>query len=288
MKQQSERFPVQRLCKIAGVSTSGYYAWRKRPPSQRAREDALLLADIHQVHADSHGSYGYRRVFAALLALKHKKMKGAFGRDRVARLMRQYGIRSNRKRRRKSTTRVTKILPDVGNLLGRQFTTEQPNKAWVSDISYVPTGEGWLYLAVVLDLYARRVVGWAVSSRLTQELACRALRMAIINRRPPAGLIHHSDRGSQYTSWAYRDLLTRHQLQMSMSKTGSCFDNAVAESFFATIKSEWLAQQRFATRQEARTAIFYFIEVFYNVAGRPLRELPAAALDAWLSKSAGI
>lgn len=247
---------------MTGVSTSGYYAWRKRPPSRRAVEDQLLLQDIHKIHAQSHGSYGYRRLFAALLALKRKKVKA--GRDRVARLMRQHGIVSNRKRRRKSTTRVTKVLPDVPNLLGRQFTTEQPNTAWVSDISYVRTGEGWLYLAVVIDLYARRIVGWAASSRLTQDLACQALQMAITHRRPPLGLIHHSDRGSQYTSQAYRHILTRHQMRMSMSQTGSCFDNAVAESFFATIKTEWLHRQRFATRQAARTAIFYFIEVFYN------------------------
>ena len=244
---------------MMGVSTSGYYAWRKRPPSQRVLEDTQLLADIRQIHTESHESYGYRRVFRALIALRHK-----VGRDRVARLMRQNGIVANRKRRRKSTTRVTKVLPQVPNLLERDFAVKRPNAVWVADISYVRTGEGWLYLAVIIDLYARRVVGWAASSRLTQDLALSALQMAIIRRRPPAGLIHHSDRGSQYTSQAYQSLLARYQMQPSMSRTGSCFDNAVAESFFSTLKCEWLFGQRFATRQEALTAIFYFIEVFYN------------------------
>jgi putative transposase len=242
-----------------GVSTSGYYAWLKRPPSQRVQVDEVLLADIRRIHAASHESYGYRRVLRALLALRHK-----VGRDRVARLMRQNGIVAKRKRRRKSTTRVTRLLPEVPNLLNRNFVVAQPNKAWVADITYVRTSEGWLYLAIIVDLYARRVVGWAASPRLTQELALKALQMAITRRRPPAGLIHHSDRGSQYTSQAYRRLLGQHRLRLSLSKTGSCFDNAVAESFFATLKCEWLFRQRFATRQAALTAIFYFIEVFYN------------------------
>ena len=241
------------------VSTSGYYLWLKRPPSRRAIEDATLLAEIRRIHAQSHQSYGYRRILRALIALRHK-----VGRDRVVRLMRQNGIAANRKRRRKSTTRVTRVLPWVPNLLDRNFVAKRPNAIWVSDISYVRTGEGWLYLAVVIDLYARRIVGWAASSRLTQQLALNALHMAIKHRRPPMGLIHHSDRGSQYTSQAYRSLLAHHGFQMSMSKTGSCFDNAVAESFFSTLKCEWLHRQRFATRQVARTAIFYFIEVFYN------------------------
>ncbi len=242
-----------------GVSTSGYYAWRKRRPSQRAAENQALLATICQIHANSHGSYGYRRVFRALLALGYQ-----VGQERVARLMRQHHLRGNRKRRRKATTRVTRLLPDIPNLLKRQFAADRPDAAWVADISYIRTSEGWLYLAVVIDLYARRVVGWATSSRLTQELAVSALQMALKRRRPPTGLIHHSDRGSQYTSYVYRWLLVQHGIRMSMSKTGSCFDNAVPESFFSTLKCEWLYQQRFATRQEAVTAIFYFIEVFYN------------------------
>lgn len=241
------------------VSPSGYYAWLKRPPSRRAIEDEQLLAEIRRIHAESHESYGYRRILRALIALRHK-----VGRDRVIRLMRQNGIVANRKRRRKSTTRVTRVLSEVPNLLDRNFAAERPNAVWVSDISYVRTGEGWLYLAVVIDLYARRVVGWATSSRLTQQLALNALLMALKHRQPPTGLIHHSDRGSQYTSQAYRNLLAYHRIRMSMSKSGSCFDNAVAESFFSTLKCEWLHHQRFATRQAARTAIFYFIEVFYN------------------------
>jgi putative transposase len=259
VRRYQHRFPVQRLCRLMAVSTSGYYAWRRRPPSRRALADEQLLATIRQIHAETHECYGYRRVFRALLALRHK-----VGRDRVARLMRQNGIVAKRQKQRKSTTRVTRVLPAVPNLLHRNFTVNRPNAAWVSDISYVRTGEGWLYLAVVVDLYARRVVGWAVSSRLTKELALSALQMAITHRRPPAGLIHHSDRGSQYTSHEYQALLTRYQIRPSMSQSGSCFDNAVAESFFSTLKCEWLHRQRFATRQAAVTAIFYFIEVFYN------------------------
>ena len=259
MKSHQERFPVQRLCQVMGVSTSGYYAWRKRRPSRGAVEDDTLLADIQQIHADAHESYGYRRVWRALLALRHW-----VGRDRVARLMRQNGIVAQRKRRRKSTTRVTRVLAEVPNLLERRFSVDRPNAVWVADISYVRTGEGWLYLAVVIDLYARRVVGWSASSRLTQDLALSALRMALTHRCPPAGLIHHSDRGSQYTSQDYCRMLTHYRMRMSMSKSGSCFDNAVAESFFATLKCEWLHRQRFATRRDAQTAIFYFIEVFYN------------------------
>jgi putative transposase len=259
VKANQKQFPVQRLCQMMAVSTSGYYAWLKRLPSRRVIEDTLLLAEIRRIHAGSQQSYGYRRILRVLIALHHK-----VGRDRVARLMRQNGIAANRKRRRKSTTHVTRVLPEVPNLLNRNFVAKRPNAIWVSDISYVRTGEGWLYLAVVIDLYARRIVGWAASSRLTQQLALNALHMAIKHRRPPAGLIHHSDRGSQYTSQAYRTSLTCHRIQMSMSKTGSCFDNAVAESFFSTLKCEWLHHQRFATRQAARSAIFYFIEVFYN------------------------
>lgn len=259
MKDRQDRYPVQRLCQVMGVSTSGYYAWRKRRPSRRAVADEALLADIRQIHAEAHESYGYRRVLRALLALRHR-----VGRDRVARLMRQNGIVAQRKWRRKSTTRVTKVLPQVPNLLERRFTADRPNAVWVADISYVRTGEGWLYLAVIIDLYARRIVGWAASTRLTQDLALTALRMALTHRCPPAGLIHHSDRGSQYTSQAYCRLLARYRIRMSMSKSGSCFDNAVAESFFSTLKCEWLHRQHFTTRREARTAIFYFIEVFYN------------------------
>lgn len=259
MKSRQGRFPVQRLCQVMGVSTSGFYAWRQWRPSRRAVEDETLLADIRQIHADAHESYGYRRVLRALLALRHR-----VGRDRVARLMRQNGIVAQRKRRRKATTRVTRVLAEVPNLLARRFTVDRPNAVWVADISYVRTGEGWLYLAVIIDLYARRVVGWAAGSRLTQDLALYALRMALTHRCPPAGLIHHSDRGSQYTSQDYCRMLAHYRMRMSMSSSGSCFDNAVAESFFSTLKCEWLHRQRFATRQDARTAIFYFIEAFYN------------------------
>jgi putative transposase len=257
------------------VSTSGYYAWLKRPPSRRVIEDDSLLADIRQIHVESHESYGNRRVFRALLALRHR-----VGRDRAARLMRQNGIVSNRKRRRKSTTRTTKVLPQVPNLLERDFTVKRPNAVWVSVISYVRTGEGWLYLSVIIDLYARRVIGWASSSRLTQDLALRALQMEIARRRLAAGLIHHSDRGSQYTSQAYGRLLACYQIRISISKTGSCFDNAVAESFFSTLKWEWLhsATLRHTTRSADRDILFH----------RDVLQSPPVAFNTQLHQPNGV
>lgn len=259
MKDRQDRYPVQRLCQVMGVSTSGYYAWRKRRPSRRAVADEALLADIRQIHAEAHESYGYRRVLRALLALRHR-----VGRDRVARLMRQNGIVAQRKWRRKSTTRVTKVLPQVPNLLERRFTADRPNAVWVADISYVRTGEGWLYLAVIIDLYARRIVGWAASTRLTQDLALTALRMALTHRCPPAGLIHHSDRGSQYTSLRFTQHLQETGLVGSMGRVGTPGDNAMMESFFATVQHEVLDNRRWRSRDELRSALFVFLEITYN------------------------
>lgn len=254
-----ERFSVRLMCRLLGVSASGYYAWRGRKPAKRRQEDAELSQMIITIHDESHETYGYRRVYQTLLALKQK-----VSRRRVARLMRQLQRQGRQYRRYQATTKPGKRLPNVPDLLARSFTVDQPNKVWVSDITYIRTGQGWLYLAAVLDLFARRIVGWAMDASLTQELTLRALRMALQMRQPLPGLIHHSDHGSQYTSLEYQLLLQAHQAQPSMGRVGSCFDNAVMESFFGTLKSEWLSFQRFATRQQAITSSFYYIELFYN------------------------
>lgn len=252
-------FPVRLMCRVLGVSPSGFYAWRGRPPSQRTLANRQLLEHIKRLHAASHQTYGCLRLFWAL-----RRLGIRCGKHRVARLMAQNGIRARSKRAYKVTTRASKMPIDMPNLLQRSFTAPKPNAVWATDITYVPTREGWLYLAVVLDLYARRAVGWAMGKRLTRHLALKALQMAIAHRQPGADLIHHSDRGSQYTSHDYLSLLKRHDMQVSMSRTGSCFDNAAVESFFATLKSEWTHHRHYRTRREAATDIFYYIEVFYN------------------------
>lgn len=241
------------------VSSSGYYAWRKRGLSKRAEEDAELEGEIERIHDDSHQIYGYRRIYQALLAAGRR-----VSRRRVARLMRRLKRQGRQYRRYLVTTKPGKRLPNVPDLLERRFEADQPNRAWVADITYIPTDQGWLYLAVVLDLFSRRVVGWAMAPTLGQELTLSALRMALLKRRPLPGLIHHSDRGSQYTSHEYQLVLKAHQIRPSLGKVGACFDNAAMESFFGSLKSEWLYFHRFATRQQAMTSIFYYIESFYN------------------------
>lgn len=252
-------FPVQAMCALLEVSASGYYAWRGRPESARSRADRALTADIRRVHADNRAIYGSPRVHAALRAEGRR-----IGVNRVARLMRQHGIRGRHKRRVPRTTDSKHSLPVAPNLLGRRFTAPTPNRIWLADITYIPTGEGWLYLAVVLDTFSRRVVGWAMSETMPQELTTAALQMAITNRRPGPGLIHHSDRGSQYAARAYRRLLDEHSMLCSMSRKGDCWDNAPMESFFGSMKTELEDGNIFETRQAAKNAIFSFIEGFYN------------------------
>lgn len=254
-----DRFCVRLMCRLMQVSPSGYYAWRKGGPSKRAVEDAELEKEIVKIHDESHEIYGYRRIYKELLAAGKR-----VSRRRVARLMRKLKRQGRQYRRYVVTTKPGKRLPEVPDLLKRRFTAEEPNKAWVSDITYIRTGQGWLYLAVIVDLFSRRVVGWAMAPTLSQELPLTALRMALHTRRPLPGLIHHSDRGSQYTSQDYQFLLKAHQARPSFGHVGSCFDNAVMESFFGSLKSEWLYFQRFETRQQAITSIFYYIESFYN------------------------
>jgi len=241
------------------VSSSGYYAWCQRGLSKRAEEDAELEREIERIHDESHQIYGYRRVYQALLAAGRRVSQ-----RRVARLMRRLKRQGRQYRRYVVTTKPGKRLPHVPDLLERRFEANQPNQAWVADITYIPTAEGWLYLAVVLDLFSRRIVGWAMAATLSQELTLRALRMALLTRRPLPGLIHHSDRGSEYTSHEYQLLLKAHQARPSLGRVGSCFDNAAMESFFGSLKSEWLYFHRFDTRQQATTSIFYYIESFYN------------------------
>jgi putative transposase len=254
-----EDFPVQRLCQVLGVSQSGYFAWRSRPASCHQREDLVLLAHIRSAFARSHGTYGSPRMTREL------QDDGLnVGRRRTARLMRENGLKARQTRRFKRTTDSHHAFPVAPNLLEQNFSAERPNQKWAADISYVWTCEGWLYLAVILDLFARRVVGWAVSDRLHQELALEALHKAVAVRRPSAGLIHHTDRGSQYCSLAYQAELRRHNIRISMSGKGNCFDNAVVETFFKTLKSELVWRTVFQTRAEAKDAIGRYIDGFYN------------------------
>jgi transposase InsO family protein len=253
-------YPVRIMCAVLEVSPSGYYAWRDRPESARRAADRGLAADIRRIHADNRAVYGSPRVHAALRAEGRR-----IGVNRVARLMRYNGIRGRHKRRAPRTTDSNHSHSIAPNLLDRQFTTDTPNQVWLADITYVPTAEGWLYVAVVLDLFARRVVGWAMSETMPQELTIDALRMAIDQRRPGPGLLHHSDRGSQYAAHSYRRLLEENGMRCSMSRKGNCWDNAPMESFFGSMKTELdIDHATFETRRQARAAIFSFMESFYN------------------------
>jgi putative transposase len=254
-----EEFPVQRLCEVLGVSQSGYFAWRGRPACRRQREDMVLLAHLRSAFALSNGTYGSPRMTREL---QDDGLK--VGRRRTARLMRENGLRARQKRRFKCTTDSHHAWPVAPNIIDQDFAAERPNEKWGADISYVWTREGWLYLAVVIDLFARRVVGWAVGDRLHRDLALAALRRALLTRRPLAGLIHHSDRGSQYCSIDYQAELQRHGILTSMSGKGNCYDNAMVETFFKTLKSELVWRTVFQTRSEAEQAIARYIDGFYN------------------------
>lgn len=253
------RYPVRLLCQTLRVSPSGYYAWRKRGPSRRQQENERLLQAIWTVHQQTRGVYGYRRIFAAL------KAKGiACGKHRVRLLMQQHGLRAKRRRRYRTTTQSRHRLPVAPNILARDFSAGTANRKWVSDITFIPTHAGWLYLAVVMDLYSRQVVGWAMEPRLDKELGLKALRMALASRRPPAELLYHSDRGVQYANNDFQHLLKAHEIIASMSRTGNVYDNAPMESFFASLKKERVHFGNYRTRDEARADIFEYIEVFYN------------------------
>lgn len=261
IEAEKANYPIRVLCRVLAVSRSGFYAQRRRAPSRRCGEDRQLIEVIRAAHQASRGTYGSPRLQRELRAQGYR-----VGRHRVARLMREQGLRGCRRRRFKRTARCpTQGHSVAANWLARQFRVAAPNRVWAADMTYLWTGEGWLYLAVVLDLYSRRVVGWSMGKRLNQALAQQALDMALANRRViPGQLLHHSDRGVQYTSHAYRQRLVAHGIIASMSGKGDCWDNAVAESFFATLKIECVRDQPLFSRAQARSALFDYIEVFYN------------------------
>ncbi len=250
------------MCRVLDVSKAGYYAWRGREPSARAKADAALVEEIRIVHRQSRSRYGSPRVHRQL-----RKNGHGCGENRVARLMRLAAIRAKKRRRFRVTTTSKHEHPIAPNVLERRFLVSgvaSPNRVWIGDITYIPTREGWLYLAVLLDLRSRRVVGWAMAATLSEELAIAALRMALATRRAGAGVVHHTDRGSQYAAKAYRKILDRHGMTCSMSRKGDCWDNAVAESFFASLEWELIEDANWPTRAQARTAIFEYIETWYN------------------------
>jgi putative transposase len=256
-------FPIHTMCRTLGVSASGFYAWKKRPPSPRATADAQLAVDIVAAHKRGRRAYGSPRVHRELRAQGVR-----VGKKRIERLMRQHGVRGRRKRRFRQTTDSNHALPIVPNVLQRRFEVNAPNLAWVTDVTYVWTDEGWLYLAAILDLFSRRVVGWSTSATNDTELALGALGCALRARKPAPGLLHHSDRGSPYASGDYRDALDAHGIIASMSRTGDCWDNAVAESFFGTLKAELIEHENYASRAAAVASIADYIETFYNLQRR--------------------
>ena len=259
MDAEKAHFPVRFMCKQLGVSPSGFYAWRQRKPSLRAQDEARLVEEIHAVHRASRGTYGSPRVLAEL---RHSGRRTS--RKRVARIMREQALVARCRRRFRRTTNSNHAFPVADNVLGRKFTASAANQAWVTDITYVWTREGWLYIAALIDLFSRRVVGWAMSERIDRKLCLDALAMAVAARQPPPGLIHHSDRGSQYASHDYRRALEANGMLCSMSRKGDCWDNAVAESFWSTLKAELIDSTDWPSRKVARNAVFEFIEVFYN------------------------
>lgn len=253
------QFTVRRMCRVLRVGHSGYYAWAKRQPSERAQANQALLERIRSIYQYSRQSYGSPRLHLAL-----QRQGVACGRHRVARLMRASGLvaRAKRRLRPRTTQRAAGVIP-APNRLNQDFHATVPNQKWASDFTYIETGEGWLYLAVVLDLFSRRVIGWAMRETMDTELVEAALRMALEDRQPPPGLLHHSDQGSQYTATHYLSVLTTADSQLSMSRVATPYDNAVMESFFSTLKTECVTRP-FRTRAEARTTIFEFLEVWYN------------------------
>jgi len=252
-------YPVRRLCAALGVSASGYYAWRQRRPSQRAQANARLLARMRSLHAQSREAYGTERLWQAL-----RRQGETCGRHRVHRLRRVHGLQARRRQHYVRTRGTYQRTPPAPNRLAWPFSSPRPDHVWVADITFVPTKAGWLYLAAVLDLHTRQIVGWAMGERADQALASSALHMALDRRRPAPGAIHHSDQGSQYTSGAYQAQLREAGLVPSMSRKGMPYDNAVMESFFSSLKHELTHHERFDSLEEAKARLFDYIEVFYN------------------------
>jgi len=246
------------MCGVLGLSRSGYYAWKRRPPSIRAQTDEALMGEIARQYVENRRVYGSPRIHDAL-----KEVGIAVGRKRIARLMREHGLVAEPYRRMK-WKRPYKTACAAPNLVQRQFQVPQPNQVWAADMTAFWTGSGWVHLAIVMDLYSRRIIGWAMHGQMTERLVVDALEMAVLSRRPTGPLIHHSDQGSQYQSYLFQGKLKAYGIQMSMSRRGDCWDNAVVESFFKTAKAELLYDGRFQTREEARAELFDYIEVFYN------------------------
>jgi putative transposase len=259
IEAEKTSFPVQFMCRMLGVSRSGYYDWRDRPSSVRNRADAALTKRIRKIHERSRHTYGSPRIHAELRALGTR-----CGRKRVERLMRKARLQGCMRGRRRGTTRRSKRAAAAEDLVKRDFAATRSDKVWVADITYVATGEGFLYLAFILDVHSRRVVGWAMEDHLRTEIVVDALRMAVWRRKPAPGLVHHSDQGAQYTSLSFGERLKEVGITPSMGRTGTALDNAMAESFVSTLKAEMVSNLESPTRQAARTAIFDYLETFYN------------------------
>lgn len=260
IEEHLRSYPIKTVCSVLEVSRSGYHAWLRRPVSSRTRRRQELAAKIKAVHGENRGVYGSPRVYRALMAQGESVCQNT-----VADIMKERQIRAKSKRKfLPRTTDSVHHQPVAGNVLDRQFDAPLPNQKWAADITYIPTDEGWMYLAGVIDLCSRRIVGWSMADHLRVELVSDALKMALARRQPQAGLLHHSDRGVQYASEDYMDLLQSHDMEPSMSGKGDCWDNAAAESFWATLKTELVNHEHYATHEEARASIFEYIEVFYN------------------------
>jgi len=260
IREHAGEFPVALMCTVLAVSTSGYYEWLLRKPTARQEKRKAIAEKAAAFHARSRGIYGYRKVHRDIM----KETKLVCCAETVRRVMRENGLFSKVKRKFVRTTDTRHSLPVAENLLARDFTATAPDQKWVADITYIRTLEGWLYLAGIMDLYSRRIVGWAMSERIDTELVSQALNMALRHRQPAPGLLHHSDRGVQYASEAFQDILTRCGIECSMSRKGNCWDNAVQESFFGKVKVEHVRDRVYATREEAKLDLFWYIEVFYN------------------------
>lgn len=260
IEEHQQEFPVEAMCRVLEVSRSGYYAWQQRPPSATVQRQAELIEQIQQIHEESRQVYGSPRVHRELAAQGVKCSENT-----VAKLMRKAGVRSKmRKRFVVRTTDSRHAHPIAPNQLDRQFQQPAPDQAWAADITYIPTDEGWLYLAALIDLCSRKIVGWASGDSLAAPLVCQALEMALVHRQPSKSLLHHSDRGVQYACDDYQALLAAYGIQPSMSRTGNCYDNAVIESFFGTLKTELVHHENYPTREAAQRSLFEYIEVFYN------------------------
>lgn len=256
---QAQEHEVRRLCRNLSVSSSGYYGWLTRKQSKRAKENEQLLVEIRQIH------YEYRQAYGSLKVWKELQSRGLnYGKNRVARLRQLHGIETRRRRRFRVTTRSKKSQEIAPNIVNRCFNTQQPNRVWLGDVTFIATRKGWLYLAVMLDLYSRKVIGWSMSDQNNKQLVLSALDMAIVARRPTKQVVHHTDQGCLYASDEYMAKLRSNNMIQSMSRKADCYDNAVAESFFGTLKNELIVGRLFESRDQARAEIFNYIEIFYN------------------------